>query len=246
MKLHKPFALLLGLSLVLTGCASQENTKEEIEQKDTEIQKEQNIQIEVKTLVKEETGPYLNISYPVISGMLDQEEEKKLNKNFYNDAKRMENTVREYEETIQQYSTPNLEEHAGGSITVRKYVNNERIISLDCYLYENAGGTGMEGHQPFVYDLKEKKLLTFADLFEDNVVPKEEIIKLLNDTLSSNKYEELDAEPISEMTNEQPFYLTEDSVVFLFSKYEISYGAAGAPEIEILKAEIPNLKEIYQ
>lgn len=250
MKLHKPFTVFLGLSIILTGCGSQEDTKDDesknevAQEEKKEVKKEQNIQIEEKILVKEDNDISLNISYPVISGMIDEREEKKINENFYKNAKKFEIKMRKAEEDLQElwadYGETNI--HVAGTLNFNKTLINNRVLSIDNYYYEGEkDGNGMGYQRPFVYDLIEHKQITIANIFENDEIPQSLMSNMLNDAIVA----ELTVKDnyVKKIREDFPFYLTESDVVFCFDEYDLS---SASMEIKIPKTQIPNLKEVYK
>lgn len=265
MKYKKTLVTIMAFSALLSACTQNEESDvtkdehanhtakehEDYVAKEKEAQKEtdnqhvsQTVKVETKLLVKEEVGMFLDISYPVLSGMADEKKQAELNEEFLEIAKSIEAQTREDEKALVEAGA---EPHAGGSLDVTVYVNDETLISLDLtgYLY-SGGANGTPFHNPFVYDLKEGKKLTLADLFEEDTIPEKELVALLNDLFRNTDYGDLILEEITNLSPEQGFYLTENEVVFTFEKYEYTAGAAGAPEISVAKESLPHLKATYQ
>lgn len=261
MNYKKTLVSIFAISALLSACTQEEEVKDEhahhtAKEHEASLEKEnqqvgdeateavQSVKIETKLLVKEEVGMFLDISYPELSGMKNAKKQAELNAEFLETAKTIEVQTREDEkELVEAGAAP----HAGGSLNVTTYVNNAELISLNLtgYLY-SGGANGTPFHKPFVYDLKEERKVTLADLFEGNTIPEKELIALLNDLFRNTDYGDLLLEEITSLSPEQGFYLTEHEVVFTFGKYEYTAGAAGAPEISVAKASMPHLKVKYR
>lgn len=245
MKYTHSIAAILALSTLLGACSAEEAKKpiENVQQNEAETTQE-TIKVETKLLVKEEGGMSLDVSYPILSGMANIEKQGELNAHFLALAKNVESQTREEEKNLVEAESP---AHAGGSLEVSEHMSNEQFISLNLTGYQYSGGAnGTPYHIPFVYDLKLEKELVLADLFEDAVIPEEALVTLVNEAIQASDYGELLFEPIPAIKAEQKFYLTEDSVVFVYDKYEYTAGAAGAPEVPIKKEKLPTLKNEYR
>lgn len=244
MKSRYWFTGMLTLSVLLGACSQETNPAN---QEATPIEAKhhaQAVKIETKLLVKEEGGMSLDVRYPVLSGMHNKAEQTRLNDQFLNFAKNIETQTREEEKLLVEAEST---AHAGGSLEVVEYMNNAQIISLNLTGYQYSGGAnGTSYHVPFVYDLKEEKELMLSDLFEQGILPEETLLQKLNEAFRSSEYADLVFEPISSLNPDQKFYLTKESIVFAFDKYEYTAGAAGAPEVAVAKEFFSTLKKEYR
>lgn len=243
MKRTYTLVAILTVSALLGACSEKEVIEPAVEQTATKEAK-QAIKVEKKLLVKEEGGMFLDISYPILSGMKNIQEQEKLNTRFLALAKELEQQTREDEKALIEGES---DMHAGGSLEVIPYVTNDEVISFNLTGYVYSGGAnGTTYHLPFVYDVKKEKELMLADLFEGDIVPEVTLLPLLNEAMKNSDYGDLLFEPIPAIKKEQKYYLTEDAIVFAFDKYEYTAGAAGAPEVSIAKEKLETLKNEYR
>jgi len=119
----------------------------------------------------------------------------------------------------------------------RAYVVNERLVSivLDFYEYVPSSAHGHEERKSFTVDLKEGKTLKLSQLmnYKQRRMVREEVIRIINKELHSSKFTPESIEGVKRHPLEENFYLTEDSVVIFFEKYEITPGYVGIPEFVI-------------
>ncbi|MCD6254018.1 MAG: DUF3298 domain-containing protein [Thermotogae bacterium] len=116
----------------------------------------------------------------------------------------------------------------------RAYKVNENVVSivLDFYSYVPTAAHGNEWKKSFNMDLKRGELLTSSDLFFSKLdAIGKEIIKVIKS--KPGRFFPGAIDVIEKHALRENFYLTEDSVVFYFGKYEISPGYVGVPEFKI-------------
>lgn len=119
----------------------------------------------------------------------------------------------------------------------RAYEVNERLVSIviDFYKYVLTAAHGHEERKSFTVDLDDGSILKLSQLlnFEQRQMVREEVIKLINKELHTSKFTPESIESVKSHPLEENFYLTKDSVVIFFAKYEITPGYVGIPEFVI-------------
>ena len=118
-------------------------------------------------------------------------------------------------------------------------LNNESYVT---------GVNGLQSSKVFLVDIQNKRFIQQTEILNDNEEIRKKIYQLLlNDFESTGKYSpflfnELLKEWVEDENNKfTNMYLTDNSIVFKFNKYEVSAGAAGSPEISIALNKMSNL-----
>lgn len=126
---------------------------------------------------------------------------------------------------------------------------NSKLITFSIFSLDDVGcGLGSciyYGYDYIVFDYVKNKIVTYADIFKsESAVIKELNKQRLNDFGEEWEEGEIEGLPnINSLPNSM--YISDNRVYFVFSKYEISYGAAGCPEVGIDVTKCPQLLTDY-
>lgn len=196
--------------------------------------------------VQEEGTYFLDIVIPQLRGMANERMMNDYNALVEQHGKALINEVERREEELQGEEQAELGPHAGASLAYEVKSDTDNWFSLlqTGFLY-SGGANGQDFKETFVYSKVDNIHLDLMDLFEETY-DEQVMLKLLNEAMIHPEHGNLLFEPITKIPNEQKFYLTEDSVVLVYDKYEVTPGAAGAPEAVIAKSDLPFLKKMYK
>ncbi len=188
----------------------------------------------------------INITYPVISGLTNADFQEQLN--YF-----IEKQVTKAKDDIERQAEEYYQEAQKNGWEIRPYqlfieydlkTNNEDYLSftLTYYTY-TAGANGMTVVSCINIDKKANMPIHLQDLFPEGADYKTrintEIAKQIE--LRSQDKEEMFFEGdmgFKSISDTQDFYLKDNDIVIVFSKYEIAPGAMGIPEFAIDLAEL--------
>lgn len=134
------------------------------------------------------------------------------------------------------------------NITWEERYNKNNFISLLEEEYVYIGGAhGTTTRTPKNIDVSGEKLVTLADLFQDDRYITT-LNRLINERLSehSDEYNELWEKPEIKPEHQTNFYINDGNLVIFFQPYELSYYARGFVEFPLPLSELSGyLKEEY-
>ncbi len=176
----------------------------------------------------------IDIKIPRIEGIKDKNLENKINKNFENRAlafkEDVEDLSKKYENKTNQLE--NMRKFVCKSNFEVSY-NNNNILSVPVIYYQYTGGAhGVYSKKTYNVNLKTGEELFLKDLFKDNFDYK----KLIDEGIRNNINEEPKnyfQDSFKGISDNQDFYITNDSIVVYFQLYEIAPYSAGIPEFKI-------------
>lgn len=136
------------------------------------------------------------------------------------------------------------------TIVNTKIEKSSKTVTYILYVYQYTGGAhGATGVYTFTYD-KDGKLIKESDVFENNYL--DVIAPLAKDYFYINLDENKNPRMIDDGTspeyeNYKTWYLTDDSLVFIFEQYQVGPYVLGIQEFRIDKEKVKNiLKSEYK
>lgn len=119
--------------------------------------------------------------------------------------------------------------------------NKKNLLELmnTAYCYYFGAAHGMPVKEYVHIDIKNGDFYTLKDLFKEDGNYIEVLDTILKENMQEEEYSEIFS--FDGISDNQAFYLTEDSLVIFFSPYEIAPYAAGFPEFEIPFGEISDI-----
>ncbi|WP_315116953.1 PdaC/SigV domain-containing protein [uncultured Clostridium sp.] len=195
---------------------------------------ENNTKISTKELKESNTLMNVNIKIPVISLSKHKDIEAKLNKEIEKD-------ILDFKENIKKSALESKKEKTlmnpyEVSVNYEVHYNKNNLLSLTISYYSHTGGAhGMTNKKTFNIDTKTGTNASLKDLFNPGEDYKEIINTVVREKIQENPseyYEEI-SRYFKGILQDQPFYITEDSVVVYFDLYEIAPYAGGFKEFKI-------------
>lgn len=109
--------------------------------------------------------------------------------------------------------------------------NDKKYVSymLSFYDYENGGAHGMSANVPFVFNAETGAVLEEKDLFKEGY---KNVVSEMLTAKAKEKAEEYVLQ-CEEVEANNVFYLTKDSIVYVFNPYEIAPYSSGVIEIAL-------------
>ncbi|MDM5190549.1 DUF3298 and DUF4163 domain-containing protein [Bacillus sp. DX4.1] len=205
----------------------------------TNAAKAPNLTIDIHTVTQKGKKPDLEyqISRPYFSNFYDQQFQKKLNTyykttthrfktNLEKEAKRYYNEAKETNATFHPYVA---------NVDYKVTLQRSPLLSLYVNYYQYTGGAhGIYTWRANTFDLKEKKILSLADLFQKDSAYKDvirtEIIKQIKQ--NENIYFP-DAAEKAMNAKTFHYFLEPENLVIYFPLYEIAPYASGIPQFRI-------------
>lgn len=197
--------------------------------------------IKVTSKVVKDSKPYLTteLNIPVISGMLDSNIEKSINKTLYDDAVNFKNSIEA--SALENYSSLLK---AGVEVTPFQVITKYNLHYLNDYLslivtyYEYRGGAhGIYNVVPYNYNLKTGERLQIKDIFKEGYDYKSIINQEILSEISKHP-DNYFKDAFKTIKENQDFYFTKEGIVVYFQVYEIAPFAAGNPEFLIPYSKI--------
>lgn len=193
-----------------------------------------------------DNGYDAEVTTPQLSGLSDKELEKKLNREFKENAKKI---ISRYKQDVEEIKKQFGDEEIHMGITsdyIIKTDNND-ILAIDVYILSTAGSSSTV-HSFYTVDKKSGELLTLKGLFKngsDYVSVLSNCIKneMKRENEENGGYYELTGEfAFKKIKEDQNFYIDSDGqLVICFDKYEVAAGAQGSPEFIIPKNVIKDI-----
>lgn len=229
--------LVFVIVLALVGCATEE---EEVAVKHEDVKKQQ-ITVVEKIIALEEEEALLNIVVPQIKGMMDREEQDRINQQFVTLGKELETETNETEANMSDEPLFGVEMHAEGTMEYEVKLLNDNLISILIEQYTFSGGAhGSTRKFSFNYDLRKGEEIRIDDLLVTGDY-NEVFISLIAESIIESEIEWAFIIEIAELKDDQDFYITDDSLVFCFDQYEYTASAVGSPEISVRIEKVHDL-----
>lgn len=181
----------------------------------------------------------LTVSYPVLSGMENEEAQAKINAKLKSEAERYAATGRQTIEKAAkdnadaEKSNPGMEIPPVAFEGIYTIANNEAgLLSLymDYYVY-TGGAHGGTQRVPYTFDLKTGDLLSLKDVAGGSA----DYVSIINRAIQTQiKERKLDLlTPFKSIEADRPFFLRHGVLVIYFEQYEYTPYAAGMPEFAV-------------
>jgi len=194
------------------------------------------IQVSTKEIKSTGEKMELDLKIPVISGLEHSSLEKEVNTEILDKAMQnkteLENAYPEYAQSAKENQFP--------AHPFQLYVDYEmhtsgKVLSLAVQTYQYSGGAHGQAWKDFyVLDTQKGKLLTLQDLFKDNANYKALINQEINKQINTGEKMYFEGDMgFQTISENHPFYVQDDNLVFFFGQYEIAPYAAGMPEFKI-------------
>lgn len=176
-----------------------------------------------------------DLQIPQVQGLDSARVERSINRHLLKTVKHLKKEV--LAEAIKAYRESKKAEYPLRPFEVhvdyKVHALNQKLLSLTMDLYKFTGGAhGFTVRKPFNYDLKSGKELGYKDIFKDCPNYSQVIIHHITDKIIKNPDAYFDdaLDKVRQMTDEQPFYITDKGIVVIFGLYEIAPYASGIQE----------------
>ncbi len=180
----------------------------------------------------------IDLKIPVVSGMINQKIQGKINGQFEKDAL-------DFRKEIEKLSVQGKQDADNSGFPFRKFdsttafevaYNKNSLLSIPVEYYQFTGGAhGSTEKKPYYYDLKTGRVIALGDIFKEGYNYKEannqEVkrqIKEKNDLYFTQPGMEFQT-----IKENQPFYFVDGGLTIYFAQYEIAPYAAGIPEFKL-------------
>jgi len=179
-----------------------------------------------------------NLKIPQVKGLKNARTEKGINKQISRTVKDLKKEVMSeakksyWESKKGQYPFKPFEAHADYKV----HLLNPKLLSLTMDLYKFTGGAhGFTVRETFNYDIKTGKKLGYRDIFKNCPNYRRVIIQHITDKIKKNpdKYFDDAVEKVKQITDDQPFYITDTGIVVIFGLYELAPYVSGIQEFFI-------------
>lgn len=171
--------------------------------------------------------PCANFNYPQVSGLPDEEVEKRINQLIESQARSLVGEVNCADTTVT------------GNYTIGVNENGILSVKFEVYTYTQGYAHGMTYAKSLTFDLNTGRVYQLGDLFRLN----SHYILRISDIIKE-QIKERDLPLIYEfkrIKDDDPFYLTENALVVYFPIYEYTPYYVGIPEFTIPYSRIANL-----
>lgn len=145
----------------------------------------------------------------------------------------------EFEKTLEGVNKQSLYNHPANfslSFTIHQVVDGLYSIVFTEESYKEEDDVKLVG-KVFVVDTNKGKFIQVDEILNNDVENRNDLYKVIKNSFLESKYKQYFLQnKWDEWVQQQDFsnmYLTDDSVVFLFDKNELTIGTAGMPEISI-------------
>lgn len=193
------------------------------------------VQIKTKQIKSSSDIINIDLKVPVLKGMNNKDFQNKINTKFLRDALDFKNQIEksavEFQKYAKEHNIPQRPFEANLSYKVT--YNKDNLLSITFYYYKFTGGAhGGMYVISYNIDLKGGRTLALADLFKPGSGFKEKAnVEILQQMINDGKpYFENAFKSISD---NQPFYIEDRSIVIYFQEYEIAPYAAGIPKFKL-------------
>lgn len=233
---------VLILFFLVSGCSTNISSPESLTQASISKVKEQILQkglflsLDCKEKITPDCLCEADISYPIISGLGNETTQAVLNQNF--------KKVAEAEYKCEGKPTKITEDIGKNEVFLRYKVTFEspEILSILNYGYEFGAGAahGNESAEGFIIDVETGKKLSAKDIFGENIDQVNQVIyeKLIPigfpDKIKERKGKFIEGD----ICNDCSLFLSKEGVKIVFTKYAVTPGVEGNPEVLIPKKYI--------
>ncbi|WP_164669784.1 DUF3298 and DUF4163 domain-containing protein [Virgibacillus doumboii] len=173
--------------------------------------------------VRVSNGPDIQVVYPQVFGMRDQEMERFINQSIVDETQQLiDMQVAEMPTTIVEMD---------GSFEIK---NNQRDIlslTLTNYAYHYQAAHGMTYIKALTFDLKKRTRCSLSDLFKPGSNYVDRLSELINEQIRDRNIDTF--EDTVNIQPEQDFYIADKTLVIYFQLYEITPYVFGFPMFPI-------------
>lgn len=192
------------------------------------------IEIVDKVIKSTEKVLEIDVEIPQINGLNDKTKEKEFNDLI---VKWTEDWIKDIKQITKENFYPGLST-AFPYQAVAKYKvgrNDERVLSLYIDYYQFTGGAhGITTRKAYSLDIDSGKILSIKDLFKTDYKYDEAINSEIRKQIETDKDKYFSGkEGFNGISENQNYYLVDDSIVIYFQQYEIAPYAAGIVEFNI-------------
>ncbi len=224
-RMKRLYAILLGVSLILTGCGRAAAP--------AAVQS-----VTLTTQTRESSGERWSakLEYPVISGLQSAEKERALNDAIRSFVATTESRYRSTAESAQ----PPLDSSYDNEfmLTFDPYLVNQRVVSLLWSDYSFTGGAhGGTAIIPFLWDIDNARALSLEDFFTADTNYLEQLSAATRTELKT-QHPDWDAAQIDDGTaakadNFSTISLSQDALAITFAQYQVGPYVVGTPVVTI-------------
>jgi len=194
------------------------------------------IQVSTKEIKSTSEQMELDLKIPVISGLEHRALEKEINEQIIDKAMQtkteLENVYEEYAQSAKDNGFP---VHSFQLHTDYEVYTSGKVLSLAVETYRYSGGAhGMARKDFYVLDTQAGKRLTLKDLFKSKADYKALINQEIERQIEAGEKMYFEGDMgFQSISDNHPFYLQDNNIVFFFGEYEIAPYVAGMPEFKI-------------
>lgn len=177
------------------------------------------------------------VETPEITGLSDKELEKRLNREFKENAGLIKSLISDVANNSEKT-------HEAYGMNYEVKTNNDKYLSLDVYTFF-VGGSSNISHSYYVIDKSTSTILTLDDVYKNTPDYRRILAEYIEKDMRRQNEEEnatfflpddgIEADDIKEaLYGANKFYINSDNeIVICFEKYEIAAGSQGVPEFVI-------------
>ncbi len=236
--------LAVVIMVVAVGCAELMPAREPLPPLESIIQPSAEpaaapVDISARTLDYSNDYIDVDITYPEISGIRDEETQRTINERVHNDLKSKAQAIEAQAEQDARESRLRVKYSMDAGFSVAR--NDGRVLSIQIDISTYQGGANVGTDSMFINVINEEEVIrpTFSELFVDGA----DYTAVINEKIrafiaSSPESEMFDFQTVSP---DQWYYLTDAALVVVFPRYAITPGAYGEPEFVIPFDEISDI-----
>jgi hypothetical protein len=181
----------------------------------------------------------VNISYPEISGMRDEETQRTINDRVYSDLKSRAESIEAQAREAAQESRLRVVYSMDGGFSVER--NDGEVLSVQIDISTYQGGANVTTDSAFINVINAEEAIqpSFFELFVTGADYKSVINEKIRAQIAGNPEKELF--DFTTVSFDQWYYLTDTALVVVFPRYAITPGVYGEPEFVIPFDEISDI-----
>jgi len=200
--------------------------------------------VDIKEIKEQLEYESVDLNVPVLTGLENTEAQTAFNCLLEQDAMDWKEEV---ESGLDEYIEGTVE--AGFPIRPYQLVSrvqvcnqNQKVLSFYVDYYQYTGGAhGLTTRKAYNLDIKNGKILTFKDLFQEDYNYKAVLNEKIKNEINAHSEDYFSGNlGFTGINDEQGFYIQDENLVLYFGQYEIAPYAAGIPEFKIPLADLVN------
>lgn len=173
----------------------------------------------------------VDLQYPQIEGLKNLEVQKQINGILKNHVEDFKLVTKDFENEVKELRKEGFEHNYGAVVNYEVMYNKNGLLSVVFTDYTYTGGAhGMYGDISYTFDLTTGETYHLEDLFNVGFDYKNIINEIVKEQFNSMDYILEEFKSISE---NQPYYLSNNGIVVYFTLYEYTPYAAGIPRFTI-------------